>query len=93
MQNNMTAEQWVEKLITEGYSEVMAVTQGPNTEFPEHTHDEHTVHVIVEGEFILIDQGIETTLKAGERVEIPAGTTHRAKCGSLGCTFVVGVKT
>lgn len=88
----MSDQQWIEHLATEGYTQVQSCSNGPNTEFPEHTHDQPTVHVITQGEFHLIDEHGKRILGIGERFEIPAGTTHRAKCGPDGCTFIVGVK-
>lgn len=88
----MYEQEWVDKLEKEGYKHVAVVQNGPNSLFPEHTHEEHTVHVILEGELTLIEEDGNKTLKKDDRFEIPAGTTHSAKCGPEGCTFVVGVK-
>ncbi len=88
----MTQEQWIEQLHTEGFENLSVCPNEPNAEFPEHTHNEHTVHVILRGEFILHEKDGEKILREGERFEIPAGTTHSAKCGREGCTFIVGVK-
>ncbi len=88
----MTQEEWVEQLQKEGYRDINVVTFGPDQEIPEHTHDETTVHIVTAGEMLLIENGKTETRKAGERFEIPAGTTHIAKGGPTGCTFVVGVK-
>lgn len=88
----MTEKEWMEKLEREGFTDIVVCPNGPDTEFPEHTHNEHTVHVILKGDFTLIEEGGTRTLHEGERFEIPAGTTHRARCESAGCTFIVGVK-
>lgn len=80
------------KIEEEGFSKVTVCPNGPNTEFPEHTHDVRTVHVLLKGELTIIDSRGESTFHEGERFEFSAGTTHRAKCGSTGCTFIVGVK-
>ncbi len=88
----MTKEEWVEKLKNEGFKNVGICPVGPNTDFGEHTHHEHTVHVIVKGELIVSENGAVTVLKEGDRFEFPAGTTHSAKSGSGDFIMVVGVK-
>ena len=88
----MTQQEWIEKLIQEGYVGVSVCSNEPNTEFPEHTHEETTVHVILDGELTLHDPDGAHVLHVGERFEIPAGKKHSALCGPQGCTFVVGTK-
>src|SRR3989344_6672895 len=88
----MDKEMWLEKLEKEGYKNVRIVEQPPNTDFGEHVHDEHTVHVIVMGDLIISEKGEEKILKVGDRCEFPAGTKHGAKTGSEGLTMIVGVK-
>lgn len=86
-------ENLIKKLEKEGYSDVQVCDiGGPNMDFGLHTHDEHTVHLILEGELILNENGKEEILKKGDQFEIFAGTTHTAKCGPRGCKFLVGVK-
>ncbi|HYF10213.1 MAG TPA: cupin domain-containing protein [Candidatus Paceibacterota bacterium] len=89
----MNEKDWVAELEREGYTQVAVCANGPDTDFGEHTHEEHTIHVILEGELTLTDETGSETLKRGQRFEIPAGTKHHAKCGPDGCTFVVGVKS
>jgi quercetin dioxygenase-like cupin family protein len=88
----MTERDWIAKLGEEGYKDVTVCDNEPDTQFPVHTHEQSTVHVIVQGEFTLTEKGHHKTVKVGERINIPAGTTHSAKCGPEGCTFIVGVK-
>ena len=89
----MDERDWITKLEKEGYKEVTVCDNEPNTEFPKHTHKEATVHVVVQGEFTLFEKGHKKTVKTGGRIDIPAGTTHTAKCGPEGCTFIVGIKS
>jgi quercetin dioxygenase-like cupin family protein len=89
----MTQQEWIEKLKKEEYTDVAVHTFPPNMEFPEHTHDKTTLHVILEGTLTSIEKTKTLSFGKGERFEILAGTSHSAKCGSKGCTFVVGVKT
>jgi quercetin dioxygenase-like cupin family protein len=89
----MTEQEWLEQLNKEGYSQrCFAHSFEPNQEMLEHTHDVATVHVILEGELILIEKDGNKTIKAGERIEIPAGTTHSAKAGPNGLRMIVGEK-
>lgn len=88
----MNEKQWIEQLTKEGYKNVAVCPNGPNTEFPEHTHEQQTAHVILTGELMLVGKDGMKTMKLGERFDIPAGTTHTATCGPDGCTFVVGFK-
>lgn len=59
----MNEQQWAEKLPHEGFTNLAVCPNGPNTEFGEHTHEQQTVHVILEGEFTLFEQGDVKTLK------------------------------
>lgn len=88
----MNEQEWIEKLKKEGFKDINVCPNGPNTDFGEHTHHKHTVHVILKGELIILDKGKVTTMKQWDRFEFPAGTKHSTKTGSTGCTFIVGVK-
>ncbi len=80
-------------LVKESFENINIWQDGPNFEYSEHTHEKLTAHIILEGEMLLIDHlGQEKTLKAGDRLDIPAGTVHKAKMGVLGCKYVVGEK-
>jgi quercetin dioxygenase-like cupin family protein len=88
----MTEQEVIEQLQDEGFTDIGIFEGGPNQEIEEHTHDKTTVHVMLEGQFTMNEQGKIQVLSAGDRFEVPAGTTHTAKCGPEGCKFVVGVK-
>jgi len=88
----MTEQEWTEKLKSEGFVNFGVVSQGPNIDFGEHTHDKHTVHVILDGELIIVDRNGEKIFRPTERIEFPAGTMHRAKSGPAGLKMIVGVK-
>lgn len=88
----MSEQEWVSKLQQEGLQNVSVFRGGPNMVFGMHTHAEHTVHVLLEGELIITDQNGVRNIRAGGRIEFPAGTMHNAQCGSEGCAFVVGVR-
>jgi quercetin dioxygenase-like cupin family protein len=88
----MNENEWREKLKEEGFSDISIVSFGPDKPLPEHTHEDLTVQVILEGELTLMDQNGSKTMHRGERFESEAGTTHSAKCGPNGCKFIIGIK-
>ena len=88
----MTTEQWTQQLEQEGFTEIRVCPLPPNEDLPEHTHDEHTVHIILTGELTIIDAEGTHTYKPGDRVEFPAGTTHAARGATDDGTMIVGVK-
>ena len=87
----MTETEWVEKLTQEGFTDLKVQTIDPG-EDPPHTHDQHTVNVILKGELTIIDQDGSKTYLPGDRVETPAGTTHRAKGGPTVGSMITGIK-
>jgi len=82
----------MEQLVKEGFGGVTTYQDAPGFEYSEHTHEKFAVHVILEGSMVLTDKNGTKELKAGERFDIPAGTTHSAKMGPQGCKYVVGEK-
>lgn len=59
---------------------------GPGDVYSPHRHGYDKVLVATHGSIIfhLIDLGRDVTLNEGERLELPAGTTHGATVGSRG---------
>ncbi len=88
----MNEHAWREKLTAEGFHDLMVYENGPDTDFGEHTHDQQTVHIILQGSLTLADANGSQQLHAGDRFDIVPGTMHSAKCGPDGCTFLVGAK-
>lgn len=88
----MDKEALIKQLQDEGYTEVRVCPIPPNQDFPEHTHDIHTVHVILDGELTIIDASGTNTYRPGDRVEFPAGTTHKARGKTDTGTMIIGVK-
>ncbi|TSC62068.1 MAG: hypothetical protein G01um101448_181 [Parcubacteria group bacterium Gr01-1014_48] len=88
----MNEQEWIQKLEQEGWQNVSIFRSEPNMVFGMHTHNEHTVHVILLGELIITDQNSMKTIPAGGRIEFPVGTTHSAMAGPGGCVFVLGVR-
>jgi quercetin dioxygenase-like cupin family protein len=88
----MNQQQWLDKLKKEGIKDPQVCTMEPNTKPDEHTHDQHTVHVILRGELTISDKHGTKTYKQNDYIEFPAGTTHSVQFGPKGCTMIVGVK-
>jgi quercetin dioxygenase-like cupin family protein len=88
----MTGEDWRAQLAKEGFTDIAVHTFPPNTRFGVHTHEEDSVHVMLEGELTLVETGDPMVFRKGDRINIPAGTTHDAYAGPDGFTFLVGVK-
>lgn len=87
----MQEKDWVQLLKDEGFSDVYIWEDKPGFEYPEHTHEKLAVHVILTGEMELLDaKGGKRRLLAGQRYDIPAGTSHSVKMGPQGCRYVVG---
>lgn len=82
----------MEKLKKEGFIDLRVCPIPPNIDTCEHTHDQHTVHVILNGELTITDSNGTRTYKPGDIVEFPAGTTHRARGNSDDGRMIIGVK-
>ncbi|MDB4978573.1 MAG: hypothetical protein JWM56_759, partial [Candidatus Peribacteria bacterium] len=86
-----TAE-WIATLEREGFKDIGVCPIPPNKDLPEHMHDQHTVHMILEGELIIKDNEGTKTYRPGDRVEFPAGTTHKARGSTDTGKMIIGVK-
>lgn len=67
-----------ETLESRGYR-VSRYVYSPGTVFPEHTHDVDKIDAVVSGRFKMTTKEGEAVLEAGDRMEVPAGTVHRAE--------------
>ncbi|OGG08367.1 hypothetical protein A3D05_05960 [Candidatus Gottesmanbacteria bacterium RIFCSPHIGHO2_02_FULL_40_24] len=86
-------KEWLKLLKKEGFKElVVHLIGGPNDVVEVHTHDKHTVHVVLEGEVSLTDKNGTKTIRQGERFEFSPGTIHSGKCGPQGCRSIVGLR-
>ena len=88
----MNEQEWIERLNKEGFTEVRVCPIPPNVDMPEHTHDEHTVHVILDGELTITDSEGVRMFRPGDRVEFPAGARHKARGTTENGTMIIGVK-
>ncbi|MFA5991329.1 MAG: hypothetical protein WC794_03735 [Candidatus Doudnabacteria bacterium] len=88
----MNEQEITDQLVKEGFGEVAVYADSAGFEYATHTHEKLTAHVILVGEMELTDKNGTKKLIAGERFDIPAGTTHSVKMGSLGCKYIIGEK-
>ena len=88
----VTEEEIKRQLEAEGFKDIYVWQDAAGYEYPEHTHEKLTAHVILEGGMELNSLGAVKILKTGERYDVPASTTHTAKMGMSGCKYVVGEK-
>ena len=78
------------QLQQDGFPHTYVWEDGPNVFYPEHTHDAETAHIILGGEMSLTMNGQSKSYRAGERCDVPAGVSHSARRGPLGCRYLIG---
>lgn len=85
-------EKWNIQLEQEGFREKWVHTDAPGYEYSEHTHPVDTTYVVLQGNMIVVVGGVEREVGSGDRFDVSKNTTHSAKVGLKGCTFLIGVK-
>jgi quercetin dioxygenase-like cupin family protein len=88
----MTEQEWTDKLKAEGFTKVFTHEAKPTDILGEHTHDQHTAHVILDGELVIEDASGTHAYRPGDYVEFPAGTKHTARTGANGFRMIVAFK-
>ena len=85
---------YVQEMESQGYS-THTWSNGPNFTYPVHDHPYDKLIVVIQGSirFDLPQSGVTHDLKTGDRLPIPAGTTHSAKVGPEGVTCLEGQKS
>jgi quercetin dioxygenase-like cupin family protein len=73
----------------EGFS-VWQWTDAPGSTYAPHHHDHDESIVCVEGEMTFGAEGQHLTLRPGDRLMLPGGTTHTAEAGKSGATYLIG---
>jgi uncharacterized protein YjlB len=74
------------RLMSEEGLSPYAWSNGPHDVYSAHTHSYNKVIYVVQGSitFGLPELGKQLTLKAGDRIDLPAGTAHDAVVGAQG---------
>lgn len=83
----MTSGSLSARLAAEGLV-AQAWSNGPGEVYRAHDHDYDKVIVVAEGSIVfrLPGTGQWLLLETGDRLELPAGTDHEARVGSIGVT-------
>jgi quercetin dioxygenase-like cupin family protein len=75
-----------------GYTEIEAKTLEARSANPEHAHNHDIRGLVVDGLFIVRQDGKAATYRAGEIFTVPAGISHSEEIGEPGAAVVVGRK-
>lgn len=86
----MNFQDKIDLLKKEGLAHVYEWTDKPNTEYPEHSHKGKVSFYVIEGSILMNIDGVNTLVRAGDRMNVPVGVPHTGKVGPEGCTFIVG---
>ena len=84
------SERFIRQLESEGYESVYEWQDKPEAIYEEHSHESKTSLYVTDGEVTFAVDGKEKKLKAGDRLDIPAGSLHSAVVGPKGCIMVIG---
>lgn len=76
-------------LDSEGFS-VWQWTDAAGSTYTPHHHDHDESIVCVAGEITFGAEGRQLTLRPGDRLMLPRGTTHTAEAGNAGATYLIG---
>ncbi|HWP64715.1 MAG TPA: cupin domain-containing protein [Candidatus Limnocylindria bacterium] len=77
------------ELVREGYA-VYRWSDAPGARYEPHAHDDDECLWVLAGGITFEVGGASYTLRAGDRLELPAGTVHAATAGPGGATYLVG---
>ncbi len=67
-------------------------SNGPGDAYGSHSHDYHKVLFCLSGSITFHLDGRDVALSAGQRLDLPPGTTHAATVGLDGCECVEASK-
>jgi len=86
------SEKNIQQLESKGFTTVYEWFDEPGKQYPAHSHDHKTSTLISEGSMDVTIGGHTETLKAGDRINIPANVEHAVVVSESGCKYVVGEK-
>ncbi len=81
-------EEQLKEILLEEQLKIYHWSNDPNEAYPGHTHGYHKIIYVVNGSinFEFPTRHRSVTLKAGDRLEVPAGIRHNAAVGADGVT-------
>ncbi len=85
-------EYYRNQLEREGFSDIRVRTDGPDTHYKPHTHDNIVAHIILEGHMRVEWDNKVLILHPGDRWDVPASVVHEAEIGGNGCMYMIGEK-
>ena len=86
----MTADQFKDKLRTEGFDEFVLVEREADGMLDHHSHPFEAKALILDGEIRIIVAGEERLYKQGDVFHLGNGTDHIEKYGPAGVRYLVG---
>lgn len=86
----MDEKKLTEQLRQEGFAHTYVWEDGPNAQYPDHTHATESAHIILSGEMTLTMNGYTKTYREGERCDVGADAVHSARMGPQGCRYLIG---
>ncbi len=84
-------EEIVKQLESEGYSNIFTWCDEAGSFYDWHTHPYQEVRWVYKGEILMGTEEGEVILRAGDRLDLPAGTRHWART-ETGVCYVCGSK-
>ena len=83
------SERWIKKFEDEGYSSIYELQDAPGTIHEERIHNGKVSLFVTDGSITLDLSGEKKDLKAGQRLDIPAGIPHSVVVGPQGWIGIV----
>jgi quercetin dioxygenase-like cupin family protein len=81
----------IEKQLRTEARDVYGWSNSAGDRYEQHTHAYHKLLYCTRGSIdFILDDGRTLTLRAGDRMVLPAGTPHGARVGPEGCACVEG---
>ncbi len=88
----MNAAQFSERLVAEGFGEIVTVERPPGGALDEHTHPFEAKALILDGEIAIEIDGRTEVFRTGQLFHLPAGMPHAEHYGPAGVRYLVGRK-
>jgi quercetin dioxygenase-like cupin family protein len=84
------SERWIKKFEDEGYSSIYEQQDAPGTIHEERIRNGKVSLFVTDGSITLDLSGEKKDLKAGQRLDIPAGIPHSVVVGPQGWIGIIG---
>jgi len=81
-----------QRLADEGFA-VLSWRDAPGADYQPHSHDCDESLWVIDGEIVFGVDGRDYRLGPGDRLTLPQGTTHTARAGEHGATYLIGQRS